>query len=73
MNKKIEKKHCNDKIYNIITMTNSENWGQFINIEDYNDKDDTKSILKKEPIIYSKLSIYSIISSLLSFVGYEIE
>ena len=45
-------------------MTNSENWGQFINIEDYNDKDkdDTKSILKKEPIIYSKLSIYSIIS-----------
>lgn len=54
-------------------MTNSENWGQFINIEDYNDKDDTKSILKKEPIIYSKLSIYSIISSLLSFVGYEIE
>lgn len=80
MNKKIEKKiHCNDKIYYIITMTNTECWGQFVNIENYNINSDlyntdkkTTSIVKKEEIIYSKLSIYSIISGLLSFVGYEL-
>ena len=60
-------------------MTNTECWGQFVNIENYNINSDlyntdkkTTSIVKKEEIIYSKLSIYSIISGLLSFVGYEL-
>ena len=59
-------------------MTNTDCWGQFVNIENYNINSEIHNnkitpIVKKEPIIYSKLSIYSIISSLLGFVGYEIE
>lgn len=62
-------------------MTNNDNWGQFVNIEDYNINSDIynnrkkriRPVVKKDPIIYSKLSIYSIISDLLSFVGYELE
>jgi hypothetical protein len=64
-------------------MTNNDNWGQFVNIEDYNINSDIYNNRKKrkkritstvkDPIIYSKLSIYSIISDLLSFVGYELE
>ena len=62
-------------------MTNTECWGQFVNIEIYNINSDIynnannrrRPIVKKKSTIYDKMSIYSLITGILSYVGYEIE